>query len=150
MSRIKIVRMKEEHREAVAGMIKVFFESPAVATNGSREIADRSIDECIGHSPYAEGYVFLSDGEVVGYSMLAKSFSTEYGKRCIWIEDLYIREEYRNMGIGRRMLDLVMKKYPDCCHRLEVETENAHALHVYEKAGFSMMPYDEMIRNEKL
>ncbi|MCC8050137.1 MAG: GNAT family N-acetyltransferase [Clostridiales bacterium] len=49
---------------------------------------------------YLEGYVVESNGTVCGYSMIAKSFSTEFGKPCIWVEDLYIKENYRGTGIG--------------------------------------------------
>ena len=39
-----------------------------------------------------------------GYGMAAKSFSTEYGRQCIWLEDIYIKAEYRGLGIGSLLL----------------------------------------------
>ena len=81
---------------------------------------------------------------MVGYGMLAKSYSTEYGKKCIWIEDIYIKDEYRGCGIGSRFFDYVMEKFPSALLRLEVEAENERALRVYKKNGFDFMPYLEM------
>ena len=76
--------------------------------------------------------------------MLAKSFSTEFGKPCIWIEDLYVKDEYRGRGIGSRFLRFIEGKYPDAVLRLEVEAENERALHVYKSGGFDVLAYMEM------
>ena len=140
----KIRLMKESDRESVMNMMQTFYASPAVLTNGSSEIFTADINECVGESPYAEGYVFEKDGEIIGYSMLAKSFSTEFGKRCIWIEDLYIKEHYRGLGIGSSLFRLVEEKYPGHLLRLEAEEENERAVGVYRKNGFEVLPYLEM------
>ena len=51
-------------------------------------------------NPYLEGYIFEVSGEIQGYGMIAKSFSTEFGRPCMWIEDIYIKESCRGAGIG--------------------------------------------------
>jgi GNAT superfamily N-acetyltransferase len=76
--------------------------------------------------------------------MLAKSYSTEFGRRCIWIEDIYLSEEYRGFGIGSEFFKLIEESYPDAILRLEVEEENRRALRVYNKNGFDSLPYMEM------
>ena len=91
--------MVEADRESVLEMMRVFYASPAVFTNGSEEIFAADIEACVSGSPYLEGYI-LEDGEMQGYAMVAKSFSTEFGKPCIWIEDLYIRDAFRGQGLG--------------------------------------------------
>ena len=78
--------------------------------------------------------------------MIAKSFSTEFGKPCIWIEDLYIKDRYRRLGIGSLLMDFITTKYADTLFRLEVEEENERAVKVYEKCGFTVLPYMEMKR----
>jgi len=76
--------------------------------------------------------------------MVAKSFSTEFGKPCMWIEDIYIQKPYRGLGIGSQFLQYIEKKYPHALLRLEVELENERAVHTYEKNGFRELPYMEM------
>ncbi len=139
-----IREMRESDRKAILNMMRVFYTSPAVLSNGSEEIFNADIDACVGDNPYLEGYVFEDGGEIVGYGMLAKSFSTEFGKSCIWIEDLYIREERRGLGIGSDFFKMVEEKYPASLLRLEVEEENERAIHVYRKNGFEVLPYMEM------
>ncbi len=130
----------------VIEMMRVFYASPAVLSNGSKEIFLNDVENCINDSPYLEGYVFEDSGILQGYAMAAKSFSTEFGKPCIWIEDLYIKEQYRGLGLGSRFLNYIGEKYPDSIFRLEVEKENERAVAVYEKCGFEVLPYMEMKR----
>ncbi len=141
---VQIRLMVEEDRECVQNMMRVFYASPAVLSNGSDDIFCKDIDYCIGDSPYAEGYIFQEGLEVSGYAMIAKSFSTEFGKPCIWIEDLYMKEEYRGLGIGTQFFEYIEKRYPDALIRLEVEEENKRAIHVYQKCGYEILPYLEM------
>jgi GNAT superfamily N-acetyltransferase len=136
--------MVERDAPTVIDMMRTFYASPAVLSNGSEEIFEADVAECVGDSPYAEGFVFEAEGSIIGYGMLAKSYSTEFGRRCIWIEDLYLLPEYRGLGIGSAFFRHVEKSYPDHLLRLEVEEENERARHVYEKNGFDVLPYMEM------
>ena len=136
--------MTPDDKAQITEMMRVFYASPSVLSNGSEEIFLRDFECCVGDSPYLEGYVFEEAGEIQGYAMIAKSFSTEFGKPCIWIEDIYVREGYRGLGLGSRFLQYIEKRYPDALLRLEVERENTRAVGVYEKNGFSVLPYMEM------
>ena len=143
---MNIRKMIPADREAVLDMMRVFYASPAVLSNGSEEIFRADVDNCINDSPYLEGYVFEEAGALVGYSMLAKSFSTEFGKPCIWVEDLYLTEAARGKGIGSAFLQMVAQMYPDAVLRLEAEEENHRAIATYHKNGFEVLPYTELIR----
>ncbi len=136
--------MVASDKDAVLEMMRVFYASPAVLSNGSEEIFIADIDNCINDNPYLEGYVIQEAGDIQGYGMVAKSFSTEFGKPCIWIEDLYIKESFRGQGIGKVFLDFIAGQYPDCLLRLEVEDENERAMKLYKKCGFEVLPYTEM------
>ena len=136
--------MVEGDKEAVLAMMRTFYTSPAVLSNGSEEIFNADIDNCVNDNPYLEGYIFEDGETILGYGMAAKSFSTEFGKPCIWIEDLYVESPYRNLGLGSAFLKFIEAKYPGHLLRLEVEKENERAVHVYEKCGFEELPYMEM------
>ena len=140
--------MTIQDKNTVFEMMRTFYSSPAVYTNGSDEIFLNDIENCINDNPYLEGYVFEAQTDIQGYAMIAKSYSTEFGKPCIWIEDLYIKDEYRGLGIGKAFLDFITEKYSGCIFRLEVEEENERAIKLYEKCGFSVLPYMEMIKGE--
>ena len=133
-------------KKAVIGMMRVFYASAAVYTNGSEEIFENDVENCINENPYLEGYVFEENGVLLGYAMVAKSFSTEFGKPCMWIEDIYLKSECRGQGVGMQFMEYMKEKYPDTLQRLEVEEENETALKLYRKAGFTQLPYMEMMR----
>ena len=90
--------------------------------------------------------MLLWEGQVAGYAMAAKSFSTEFGKPCVWLEDLYLKPEFRGQGIGSAFLADLAMRYPKAILRLEVEEENERAIAVYRKGGFEVLPYMEMKR----
>ncbi|MBR3994345.1 MAG: GNAT family N-acetyltransferase [Clostridia bacterium] len=140
----KIRVMTAEDKTTVIEMMREFYASPAVFSNGSDEIFLNDIENCINDNPFLEGYIFEGSDGIQGYAMVAKSFSTEFGKSCIWIEDLYIKNEFRGVGLGKIFMDFIMKKYTDCIFRLEVEEENERAVKLYKKCGFTVLPYMEM------
>ena len=139
-----IQEMKKEHTDEVFQMMKVFYSSPAVSTNGSDEIFMADIQNCLNDNPFLEGYVFAEQDIIMGYAMAAKSFSTAFGKPCVWIEDIYIKPDYRGKGIGSQFLDYIEQKYRDSILKLEGEEGNTAAVHVYKKSGFDVLPYMEM------
>ena len=90
--------MTREDAQHVIDMMRVFYASPAVLSNGSEEIFRNDVENCVNDSPYLEGYIIEDGQKILGYGMIAKSFSTEFGKPCMWIEDLYLKEEARAMA----------------------------------------------------
>lgn len=136
--------MRQQDKPQILTMMREFYASPAVLSNGSEEIFSNDIDNCVGDNPFIEGFVLEDSNGIQGYAMVAKSYSTEFGKTCIWIEDLYVTEDHRGLGLGTSLLQFITDHYTDCIFRLEVEQENLRAIRVYEKCGFSVLPYLEM------
>ena len=53
-----IRNMTEQDTQEVMDMMRVFYASPAVQSNGSDEIFENDIKNCVSGSPYLEGYIF--------------------------------------------------------------------------------------------
>ena len=138
--------MIKEDKDTIYNMMKVFYSSDAVITNGSDTIFNNDIDTCISDSPYLEGFTFINDDKIIGYSMIAKSFSTEFGLPCIWLEDLYILEEYRHQGYGSKFFKYLDKNFNNVIIRLEVEEYNLKAIECYKKNNYKFMEYKEMYK----
>ncbi len=136
--------MTDKDAMDVIKMMRDFYTSSAVLTNGSEKIYKCDVENCINDNPYLEGYIFTENDKTIGYGMIAKSFSTEFGKPCIWIEDIYFKSEHCGKGYGSQFLTFVEEKYPNAILRLEVETENKRAVKTYEKNGFTVLDYMEM------
>ena len=140
-------KMTVEDKPYVLAMMRKFYNSDAVMSNGAEEIFINDVEECVSDSPYLEGFVFSDkEGAIKGYAMIAHSYSTEFGRPCIWIEDLYLERELRGTGAAGEFFAYLKRKYPDAINRLEVVEENERAVKTYHRNGFEEMTYMEMIR----
>ncbi len=134
--------MTVSDKPEVMKMMKFFYNSPAVSSNGSDEIFERDIDACIDGKLL--GYVFEIDENLAGYAMVAKSFCTELGRECLWLEDLFIIPEYRRKGLADEFISYLKENNPERAIRLEVEKYNRPACTLYKKHGFESFPYHEL------
>lgn len=142
---MKIRKIIDADKKIVTNMMRNFYNSPALITNGSEEIFCNNVESCIKNSPYIEGFVFEVENKIVGYGMIAKSFSTEFGGECVWIEDIYLEKNFRGKGFGTKFINYVKEKYSDKILRLEAEKENLRALTTYKKLDFKELPYLELV-----
>jgi GNAT superfamily N-acetyltransferase len=68
----------------------------------------------------AEVIFAVADGAEVGYALFFHNFSTFLGRAGIYIEDLYVRPEYRGHGYGKSMLKKIAQIATERgCGRLE-------------------------------
>ena len=137
--------MQRGDAEVVINMMRKFYNSPAVATNGSEKIFVANVENCLSGSPYVDGFTFVDGKKIVGYGIAAHGYATEFGGECIWIEDIFIAQEYRGHGIGTKFIQHVKKIYPDKIFRLEADKDNCAALKIYKRLGFKELPYLEMV-----
>jgi GNAT superfamily N-acetyltransferase len=57
-----------------------------------------------GPQPAAYALVAESNHEVVGFALYFHNFSTWEGVHGLYLEDLYVRAEYRGSGLGKALL----------------------------------------------
>ena len=139
-----IRKMQLEDKKEILAMMEEFYSSNAVATNGSNEIFETDFENCINDYQYLEGFVFYQNEKILGYAMIAKSFSTEFAKRCIYLEDLFIKKEFRGQGIITEFLRYLENIYVNSIFKLEVDKCNIDAIEIYKKRGFIPLSYIEM------
>ena len=138
--------MKPADFEPVLAMMKVFYASDALLIHPQEAVLRRTLSDAIGDNPFVEGFVFEWEGQLAGYGMVAKSYSTEAGGGCVWIEDIYILPQFRGKGLGTAFLKFVQEQYPQTVRiRLEAEPDNAKAMAVYRAAGFTELGYTQLI-----
>jgi ribosomal protein S18 acetylase RimI-like enzyme len=77
--------------------------------------------------------------ECVGYLALTYGFTFEYGGRDAFIDEFFIREKFRNSGLGAWVLHEIQNKMAilglNALH-LHTESYNQNAKRLYESVGF--------------
>ncbi|MEQ1731707.1 MAG: GNAT family N-acetyltransferase [Vicinamibacterales bacterium] len=106
---------------------------------------ERLHNALFGADPVAHALIArTTDGTPAGFALYFFNFSTFLGKPGLYLEDLYVRPEYRKRGLGRRMLAHLAKLAVERdCGRMEwsVLNWNQMALRVYRAIG--AQPLDE-------
>jgi ribosomal protein S18 acetylase RimI-like enzyme len=128
----------------VLKLMRVFYDSPAVIVKTPDDLLEKDLLDAVGDCPYLDGYVMVVEDKIIGYSLVASSYSTEYGGLCIFIEDLYVDKNYRHKGYGSKMLEYIHEKYPAVRFKLEAEEDNEKALSLYRKMGYKVSGYKLM------
>jgi GNAT superfamily N-acetyltransferase len=96
-------------------------------------------DQFVRASPYGRAWLITEADQPVGYVVLTVSFSFEYRGCDAFIDELYIAEECRRRGIGRRAMEFVETVAHELgvnAMHLEVSPANAEALELYRRRGY--------------
>ncbi len=81
----------------------------------------------------------VNDEAVAGYLVITFGFSLEFRGRDAFIDELYLRENFRGRGIGKASLELadaVCRQEGISALHLEVDRVNTRAQGLYRQAGF--------------
>ena len=109
-----------------------------VATN---ELLERTL---FGARAVAEVIIAESDGTAAGFALFFHNYSTFLARPGIYLEDLFVRPEYRGRGVGKaRLQHLAALAVARDCGRLEwsVLDWNEDAIGFYKSLGAK--PQDE-------
>ena len=99
---------------------------------------DELHDSMFGNGRTAEAIIAENEGEAVGFAVYFQNFSTFKGKPGLYLEDLFVKPNWRKHGIGRALLvRLAQIAVERGCPRFEwVALDwNQNAIDFYEKLG---------------
>ncbi len=107
-------------------------EDAALILQFIRELAEyeKMLDEVVATEELLKEWIFdknkaevifaLEDGVEVGFALFFHNFSTFLGRSGIYLEDLYVKPEYRGKGYGKALLKkLAQTAVERGCGRLE-------------------------------
>lgn len=139
-------KIQKEDKNLFIDLCDEFYSTDAVLHKIPKESMENTFDELISSDRYLECYLFEDNKEVFGYGMIAKTYSPEANGICIWIEEVYIREKFRNAGVGKKFFEYIEKNYKFARLRLELEENNQRAQKLYEKCGYKVLQYKQMYK----
>ena len=138
--------IEEKDRDIYLAMCRKFYDSDAVLEPVPSQRFEKTFELLMKGSPFASAFVFEEKNTVVGYALLARTWSQEAGGEVIWIEEIYLEPAARGKGYGSAFFGFLEKEYAPHAKRfrLEVEKENEGAVSLYKRLGFEFFPYDQM------
>ncbi len=92
-----------------------------------------------GDRPHWSGLFATIMGETVGYATCTRDFHLWSGAERITIDDVFVRPEFRGMGIGERLMTAIFDE-ARAKHALvnwTVQTDNERAIRFYQRLGAS-------------
>lgn len=118
-----------------------FYNSTAVLYAVPHSHFEDTFAELMKSDVYTEAFIFEHNENIAGYGLIAKTYSQEAGGEVIWIEEIYVKDSFRNMGLGSEFIEYVKNNIPAKRYRLETEPDNFKAQKLYKRHGFEHLEY---------
>ena len=115
----------------------------------SAEARTRLMKDMFGPKPRIDCFLAFADGYPVGYAIVLETYSSFLALPTLYLEDLFILEEYRSRGAGRALFETVLAEAKRRgCGRMEwtVLDWNQLAKDFYARIGGTHMKEWELYR----
>ncbi|HIW83291.1 MAG TPA: GNAT family N-acetyltransferase [Candidatus Dorea gallistercoris] len=140
--------MQEKDHQLYMELSGEFYDSDAVLHPIPVSYREETWKEMMRSDDFVKGYILEKDGVAAGYGLTSYTFSQEAGGRVAWLEELYIRPEYRCHGLGKEFFRYVDERIAPAVKRLrlEIEPDNLRAKKLYLAMGYEELPYVQMVK----
>jgi len=141
MALFEIRKGRKEDIPGTLALIKELAEYER-AKNEVEVTESELLNDGFGNNPAFGLFVASRENEIIGIAVYYHKYSTWKG-RCVFLEDLVVKEDERQHGIGKLLFDEVVKVAKDSnARRLEwqVLDWNEPAIKFYQKLGASLDP----------
>ncbi len=140
-----IREINESDKNEYIEMGENFYCSDAVSHKIPKENFESAFESAINNNPFIKLYILENEGIIAGYATIAVTFTTEGGGKTIWLDELYIKPEYRGKGLGRELIGFLKSDGSIKRIRLEITPENEKAKKLYISEGFVSCEYKQLI-----
>jgi GNAT superfamily N-acetyltransferase len=113
--------------------LALFERAPEKVTNSVEQMT-------LEQQNFSSYIVRNSSGEAMGFALYFFAYYTWVGK-SLYLDDIYVKKQYRKLGIGRALLKKVFEeaKQENCSRvRFQVLDWNTDAIEFYRKTGVTL------------
>jgi len=99
----------------------------------------KGIKQLIQDEKLGRVLVATANENVVGIAIMSFVFTIEHGGHSAWLDELYVHSDWRESGIGTRLLEIAIQTAQEAnclAIDLEVDIEHRRAENLYQRYGF--------------
>jgi ribosomal protein S18 acetylase RimI-like enzyme len=138
MDRISIRRATPEDAPVIHRLLAELEQSLGVQEMVKRKEAD-ILRFGFSEAPFFEALIAWQGERPVGLALYFREFSTWRGSPGVYVQDLYVSNEVRGSGLGRKLMDSLIgrsRSWGATYCKLAVYNDNEAALAFYRHLGF--------------
>ncbi|MFA7445962.1 MAG: GNAT family N-acetyltransferase [Flavobacteriaceae bacterium] len=104
-----------------------------------KDKTEKNLSYFITNSSLGRAWTINADEVIAGYLILTFGFSFEHNGRDAFIDELFLKTKFRQMGIGKKTMDFIeteaVRLGVNVVH-LEVEPHNTDGTKLYREKGY--------------
>lgn len=144
---LSIKKYDKKYKKDVKNLMKKFYKTDGVLHDINENYIDNTMTLLDSNSELIEVILVLNSDKVVGYSLLSNTYSSECGGLAVWIDEIYVLDEYRGKKLSNKIFDYIIENYKNASRfRLEAVENNEIAISLFKKYGFEKFDYMQFIR----
>ncbi len=135
MKKIKIRKAKKSDKKDILRLVNELAEFENLSPP-DKKAQSRLIRDAFSSNPPYRILIADYEGQTAGYSFYFFTYSSFLARRSLYLEDIYVSEKFRNLGIGKLFFEkLIRIAEKNKCGRMEwvVLDWNVNAIKFYEK-----------------
>lgn len=129
---ITFQQLQSQQIQTITQMMKDFYAIDNYPID--LETTKKLFQEFISEEKLGKVWLIYDDSEIVGYVILTFIFSFEYKGKIAFLDELYIKENFRGKGIGNKTIQFIKEQIAKLSLKLlylEVENHNESAQKLY-------------------
>lgn len=140
---IRFKQISQHDIPEVVAMMEDFYAIDNYPINTAKSTS--LMDEFVRDNSLGKGWRIIHNSHTAGYVIMTFVFSFEYGGRIAFLDELYIKPEFRKLGLAKAAVDFTII---DAKHSglkliyLEVEKHNEAARNLYLEKKFVLHSRD--------
>jgi GNAT superfamily N-acetyltransferase len=103
------------------------------------EVTEENLHEVLfGEKAFVESLIAFVDETPIGYAIFFPYFASFRGQRGIYLEDIYLKPDFRRFGLGEKILREISRIAKEKgCLRIDFQVlkDNRNAVNFYQKLG---------------
>ncbi|HCC23349.1 TPA: hypothetical protein DF272_04225 [Candidatus Falkowbacteria bacterium] len=135
---LKIRPVRIDEAEILNTLMAALYQEDPGHTTFSPEKGTRTLSFLLNNSDMGRVLFLMSNRTIIGYVILVSYWSNEFGGLLLFIDELFIKPDYRQQGYGTQFFTDLSRIQPAGCvgWYLEHTAQNSRAANLYDRLGF--------------